>query len=427
MNISEKNPIIDELGGKNGILNMAQDNELLSSSIVPLEILKYGENLSPKQKQSLLNKAEKYQTNLFIIRTSHKNDWKGLVDVMPSKVIDSIDSADEMIEIIQNQLSMYNKSFGENSGYNASECSISIAPYLGADMTTLTEHPNTAEKSIYIDDKVGEYQHSRDYYGKDGMEILKHRERHNAFNDLKNLFREQLGFSPDAALQFEMGWDEINNKPVFFQVRHFADRAINQLYDTTKLHENREKFRWFGTTYVETTEEEKKDMRADGFETNKDYYLYNETIRNLLITQTPQTQLEEQITHVRILPGIGSNNLPHWTDFEKEHPDAPHILYNNSLASRPDSLNFLPKNSQGYIGRNLALGHNHTKYIQKILTKPRGSAILHSSLIPDPNISMAISNQLMRNNEKTSDIGIAPLKDLISFGGKYLSELDNSK
>lgn len=430
MEVSEVHPMIKEYGGKNGVLMIAQDSPDLVDRIVPFEILKFGESLTLSQLRNLKKYAEKYGVDEFIIRTSHVGDWKGLVDVMPTKIATSFNDIEKVLEQVfellgSNRLKVYAES--DDVSFLPEDCSISIAPYLGRTMTTVTEHPNTKEESIFIDKieplgRIFSYS-SEDFYGSKGMNLLSAETQNYAFNELRNIFREKLGFPPDA-LQWEMGWDKVKNGPVLYQVRHFTDRVVSELYDTEKLHENRNGTRSFGTTYVPLSEKEIEDLeRKWEYEREEILNLYfaNKYSAPLMIVRTPKSN----IPNYSLGADIGDmEGIPEWGEFERIHPQIRYLLLNTAFSYEQEPLSKLPKNMMVYFGKNPALGHHHTKYVQRVLRNPQGAAVLGVNNIAE-EIADGIATQLTYKNEKLSEVCVMPNEEVnLKSSLLYVSELE---
>lgn len=145
---------IEHFGGKHGGLLFAKEYGVAVPNSV---IWKRGDTVKLEEIKEICREAQS-RTGKIIIRTSVPDDWRGIIDQMPTKVysISRMSEADFMkkvmtgiaeVEQFLDDDETYVKEHAalENTQYDAKSATLSISPYYGDVTGMITEHPNFSD------------------------------------------------------------------------------------------------------------------------------------------------------------------------------------------------------------------------------------------------------------------------------------------
>lgn len=348
MLLTPNHSLILEHGGKHGGLHAVEQTKL-ADHVLPRVEFSAVSGITENMRQEVLKFCRRHRVNQVIIRTSHRWDLEGLTDAFKTeKAVHVRDIDGAITRIIASLRDQRLKRFAENERkfifgeenpvFNPEEVSISIAPYLG-DMRiyTVTEHPNSdnfvfVDRLPYKNPEDNNYDHGDELnmaytflqensFTRAGETFASEREE-NIFSFYKNL--KELGIFPDQiAHQFEIGLDD-NEKMWFLQNRHFATKSICE--DTSS---NGSRGRFFGNF--------------------------------------PDDNKAKEHPSVEVIP---IDRYKGWEDADGKYGNA-YILNDDSMfETRIKRTRFFqPFHMLSYFGRNLAISHDHTRFIQYALRK----------------------------------------------------------
>lgn len=244
---------ISQFGGKHGGLLFAKEYGVAVPNSV---VWKRWDTINFDQIKQVCREAQQ-RNGKIIIRTSVPDDWRGIIDQMPTKLysISRMNEADFMktvmagiaeVEQFLDDDETYVKEHAvlENTQYDAKSATLSISPYYGDVTGMITEHPNFSDGLLVDVRQTGgqddEHRRSEFFQWKrvDNPEIsdvhLNDYElwqinllRYNA-EKIRQSVRE-LGIDDDMTYQFECCWDHTTNQPILLQIREFTQRKTLQL------------------------------------------------------------------------------------------------------------------------------------------------------------------------------------------------------
>lgn len=368
MNTAFKNDV-ESYGWKHGGLISLQNNNF-GDRVPAFHLFKYWENITEKQRQELRNWQEKYNTDTFIVRTSHFGDWDWLVDVMPTYKDISFNNVDQVFEKIQKDLhnpKLIEYAKNEWTDFQPQDCTISIAPYISEEVTTITEHPNTSKSLFLFDDFMyegREHFRARDFI----LEWLPSK----TVDDIKKI-SDDIIWNSDITLQIESKAQRQKKTIDFiYQIRKFLDRNPMEIYDRNLYNNEHVTQRSFWTTNKPWTTEAIQEIL-----TMNPHY----TERQLLQEQPENENPHDRMNLVKIYKDDALLwALEHYKSFEKASPEEQYVWFQTSYyKSMTQGLNFTqPKNMQIYFGASgiPALSHMHTRNIKQVFKNPNGSAYI---------------------------------------------------
>jgi hypothetical protein len=317
---------IEELGGKNGVIQVLKGMPSISDYIPKQVIISPGRDYDAK----IMEGVQRLPGNRFIVRTSEKSDYRGMVDVMPTQICLSHEIERTVAAVRARCGNVVISQYAEKEGlhYSPDNVSISIAPFINEMSFTLTEHPNQ-DNVILLD----VYQTHNDpgvvgFTVTETFDIVNRQISTEGLDDnkiirdiraiqkmIRLLFAiRELGIFPeDRALQIEGGVGLSAGKIYLYQVRDFAERKTADF----DLRDNwGHSSRVFGITSPEglNLPVSKGSFRfqamLDGDEKYKDsgYVLAPENITSsLLISEQP----EYMISYIPGGYSLGSRSLAH--------------------------------------------------------------------------------------------------------------------
>lgn len=241
---------IAEYGGKHGGLLFARDKWVTVSDI---SVWKNGENPNLREIHRICYEAA-MRTGKIIIRTSVTDDWRGIIDQMPTKKFSILGipkwdlewKVQEWIADIQATLEEDAAYVQEHAGYEGThyetkDVTFSLSPYYG-DITGMgTEHPNFEDGLLIdaqeIDDVTFNEHHRYDLFKWQRVDDSTRSDAWLRSRDtLENvtLLREnalrvreairKLWVDQDMTYQFEFCWDKEVYGPVLLQIREFTPK-----------------------------------------------------------------------------------------------------------------------------------------------------------------------------------------------------------
>ncbi len=237
--------------GKNkGLRYFREEVEGGKKYTLPFEMIDFPDEITDKIIRKIQDVCKRHNTNKVIIRTSHRADWKGMVDTMPTEICSSTENEIKktLDKIKQECRSMSIASYACREGvldFDPNEITISFAPFIESTEDNpkflITQHPTIGGavcidfsipniidldrtvsqiyRSFDVSDKERELEVYYDYtYGKKGRFINK---------IIKSLtintwIKESGVLPPSEVFQIEGGF--IEGDPKLFQIRHFSDR-----------------------------------------------------------------------------------------------------------------------------------------------------------------------------------------------------------
>ena len=333
------NENIQEMGGKIGALEFVRDHVDDSDSLlVPHVILKPGESWTTKHQAQIVELCRREIAELALVRTSSPADWAGMVDVMPTRfsLPENIAQVIEKVRKCCRQKDILKYAANEGGGYASDHITVAVSPFVDSGYRgTVTEHPNfpggilsdveyeaeepSAGKRWYSD--AFDFNQNKLISPPVASEVTADIAR-NAL-DIRRKVRSTGGLPDDKALQYEFVWDSQNNRPRLVQIREFADIDIIPNVQSLRL-------RHFGN-------------------------------------------LEYPVT----LPAAAGQFRSVFSDFEKGFPNSPYVLMPKDTTSKLE-LSDQPLNMQAYVPQqcNFSMTHQNTRFVQDVLRKPDGYAVL---------------------------------------------------
>ncbi len=224
--------LIEELGGKHGVLERLREIPTIQEYIVPTVLLRRDEGLTAASFATVRQLCDEYKVDRVRIRTSCEADWSGMIDTMPSppSTIGKLESnLDAVAEALRNQR-LLNYARDEGSTYDPDNVSRTISPFIEPPYGTLTEHPNQSDfLMIDLEDEETQEIEIVDCKNNQLPSDLPMRHVHRTREQMQAVLqmREDVrstGLFPDDALQYEFGFHPTTRLPLLFQVRHFSKR-----------------------------------------------------------------------------------------------------------------------------------------------------------------------------------------------------------
>jgi len=249
---------INEFWGKHGWLLFAQEQDI---PIPNMLVWKRGQDIDFWKIKKIFNEA-KERTGKIIIRTSVPDDWRGIIDQMPTKIynISRLENNViwgkilEWVTAIEEELDIDEKDVKkhaalENTTYNATNVTLSVSPYYGDFTWMITEHPNYSDALLVDVRETGssDDDHSRcdlfrwkriDNAKRSDIKIINTHQlwKVNIIRDnaerVKGMLRA-LKIDDEMTYQFEYCWDSVWNKPILLQMREFTPKKELFLKDWT--------------------------------------------------------------------------------------------------------------------------------------------------------------------------------------------------
>lgn len=244
---------ISHYGGKHWGLLFAQERGISAPQSL---VWKRWDTVDFGKIKGICREARK-RTGKIIIRTSVPDDWRGIIDQMPTKVysISRTNETDFMkvviawiaeVEQFLNEDEVYVKEHAvlENTEYDAKSATLSISPYYGDVTGMITEHPNFSDGLLVDVRQTGgkDDEHRRsDFFQWNRIDNPEISDAHLNSHELWqiNVLREHsekirqavraLGIDDDMTYQFECCWDPIAKQPILLQIREFTPRKKLQL------------------------------------------------------------------------------------------------------------------------------------------------------------------------------------------------------
>ena len=213
---------IDEFGWKHGWLLFAREKGI---KIPDIYVWKINESPDWKQISPILWKAQ----NGIVIRTSVSDDFRGIIDQMPTHFFGIPKSEAQLAEWItwiieeieQDYETVRIHAQEEWTHYNLTDITFSISPYLGKQTIMATEHPNF--EWILADTQVRSPMDDTIHMPSEWWGLTWHASKERALL-IQQSVRELLWLPLNMSYQFEIWWDEQANIPVLLQIREFAQR-----------------------------------------------------------------------------------------------------------------------------------------------------------------------------------------------------------
>ncbi|MFC1751149.1 hypothetical protein ACFL2V_20375 [Pseudomonadota bacterium] len=337
---------IDELGGKNGVLEHLRDKDPRGEEyLLPRVLIPPGGKWVGPNMLDLADRCDELGVDLkVIVRPSERSDYRGMVDTMLSKVCD-VGRVPIAIDAVRKQCAsagVLEYARREGNDYDPERISISVAPFIPEPYITVTEHPNW-EDLLLID--------VRTTYNDGGVKARHKQYIHRAFNyvdgecdspseehadkgvTLQRRVRETGVFPDDRALQYEYVIHPQTQKPMLVQVREFAKKNSQGLYS---------------------------EMKG-----------LNMKPRNFGVTSPKGVQ------HKVVKSRFWSEAMR----YELMNPGALYVLA-TKIITRPLEVADCPVNMRGYITRPRAsrsLSHQNTRFVQMCLRHEEGFAALGTS------------------------------------------------
>ena len=248
---------IEHFGGKHGGLLFAKEYGVAVPNSV---IWKRWDTINFDQIKQVCREAQE-RNGKIIIRTSVPDDWRGIIDQMPTKVysISRMSEADFMKTVMagiaeveqfldEDETLVKEHAVLENTQYDAKSATISISPYYGDVTGMITEHPNFSDGLLVDVRETGgqDDEHRRsDFFQWKRVDNPEISDAH--LNDYElwqiNILRDNaekvrqairaLGIDDDMTYQFECCWDSVTKQPILLQIREFTPRKTLQLSNWT--------------------------------------------------------------------------------------------------------------------------------------------------------------------------------------------------
>ncbi|OGJ47565.1 hypothetical protein A2344_02430 [Candidatus Peregrinibacteria bacterium RIFOXYB12_FULL_41_12] len=229
---------IEEYGGKHGALVYLREQvDGGGKYVLPLEVLKDGDAYTGENHRAVKAACKEVGSDRVIIRTSEPTDFQGMVDAMPTRVVDaggwfSRGRIAKVIEQVRQRCAhpdVLRYAEVEGFGYDPKRVSVSVTPFSGYPHGLVTEHPN--QDGVRLVDQFTPYGDSDTAFDHNAADFLddelvyKYRcdRGFKRFLPVQKWLRESGVLDSNIAYQFECGSGGRN--PILFQVREFARRA----------------------------------------------------------------------------------------------------------------------------------------------------------------------------------------------------------
>ena len=226
---------IDELGGKNGALVYLRELTRGGDYVLPFEVLKAGDPYTSGTHRGVKAACREVGSDRVIVRTSEPTDFRGMVDAMPTEVVEmgwlSRHSIAKVIEQVRQRCAhpdVLKYAAVEGFGYDPKRVSVSVTPFSGYPHGLITEHPN--QDGVRLVDQwepyggdFGNCNVSADFSGDRMAYRYSVTREFEKYLPVQEWIRDSGVLDPDMAYQFECGSGGRN--PILFQVREFARKV----------------------------------------------------------------------------------------------------------------------------------------------------------------------------------------------------------
>ena len=226
---------IDEFGGKNGALVYLRGLTRGGDYVLPMEVLKSGDSYTGETHRGVKAACKEVGSDRVIVRTSEPTDFQGMVDAMPTEVVEmgwfSRGRIAKVIEQVRQRCThpdVLKYAEVEGFGYDPQRVTVSVTPFSGYPHGLVTEHPN--QDGVRLVDEwepyggnFGDKNVSADFVNGNMAYAYMGQYNFKKYLAVQEWIRESGVLDSDMAYQFECGSGQSN--PVLFQVREFAKRA----------------------------------------------------------------------------------------------------------------------------------------------------------------------------------------------------------